>query len=100
RPPKGAWLGLITVVAYTLVIGLVVFGFAHSAVFSLLAGLAVGAGWAVSRWLTANMTWKFAFALRYALNLAVVSAVWLTAEADWVGAWEFLKGLVNSHNLL
>lgn len=100
RSGKGIWLGLITFAAYVVVIGLLVFGFGQGAAFSLLAAMAVGGGWLVSRWLITKVTWKFAFVLRYAINLAVLGAVWLTAEAGWPWAWEFLKALINSHNLL
>lgn len=100
RPPGEPWLTAITVLAYALVVGLVLFGVGQTLPFALLAGVTVGAWWAVIRWLTIRMRWAFAFALRYALNVAVIGAVWLTAETGWGGAWVFLKGLVTSHNLL
>ncbi|HEY0286254.1 MAG TPA: hypothetical protein VGC62_04485 [Pseudomonas sp.] len=100
RQPKDVWLSLSTLAAYTLVIGSVVFLFGHNALFSLLAGAVVGVCWAVTRWLIARMTWGFAFALRYAINLTVLSAVWLTLEGDWMSVAGFSKGLASSRNLL
>lgn len=100
RPPIGIWLVSLSVAAFALVTGSLMYGFDHSAVFSVSAGITVGACWAVTRWLVGKSTWSFAFLLRYGINLGVIVAVWLTAQADWLGAWAFLKALLNSHNLL
>jgi len=100
RRPRGLGLALITVVAFALVFGSVIHLFGHSAGFSFVAGLAVGTCWAVTRLLAGKTTWKFAFALRYAINLTVIGVVWLTAQDDWPAAWLFLKGMLNPHNLL
>ena len=100
RRPRGLGLVLIAVVVFALVFGSVIHLFGHSAGFSVVAGLAVGTCWAVTRWLAGKTTWKFAFALRYAINLTVIGVVWLTAQDDWPAAWLFLKGMLNPHNLL
>lgn len=100
RRPRGLGLVLITVVAFTLVFGSVIHLFGNSVGFSLMAGLAVGVCWAVTRWLAGKVSWKFAFALRYGINLAFIVGVWLTAQADWPAAWVFLKGMLTPHNLL
>jgi hypothetical protein len=100
RPPQGLWLGLSTVAAYVLVMGAAMAGAGHSVLLSVGGGVAIGACWALTRWLTSKTTWTFAFALRHGITLALIAAVWLTAEADWLPAWAFLKGLLNAHNLL
>lgn len=100
RAPAGAWLSSITVVVYALMMGGMMYLSGQSAAFSVGAGMLIGVFWAFSRWLLGKWTWKFVFLVRFLLNLAVLAAVWLSAESDWNGMWLWAKSLASSHNLL
>ncbi|WP_268800964.1 hypothetical protein [Pseudomonas huanghezhanensis] len=100
RSPRGRWLDLTTVVAYVCVFGAILVLFGHGALFGVLAGVAVGVCWVLARWLIGQLSWKFAFVLRYAVNIAVVCVVWMIAEGNWLSVGASAKALINPHNLV
>lgn len=83
-----------------LVIGALLYAFDRSLVTAVSAGLLFAAIWVLIPWLVGKWNSRFAFALRFMLQLAALTMLWLSARGYWVWVWESGQALLSSHNLL
>lgn len=91
---------VVMAIANGLATGALLYAFERSVPVAVSAALLFAAAWALILWLVGKWESRFAFALRFFLQVVALTTIWLSAEGYWVWAWESVKSLVRSHNLL
>lgn len=91
---------LLMALGQGLAVAALVYAFDRHAEVAVAAGAGFALCWGLIRVLMSKVASPFAFAVRFGLQVLVLTLIWLWVEGYWGWAWESSKAQLSTRNLL